>query len=165
MATLALIWRAAGLLLATEARSVVEVLPPVACRPMPGAPDWVRGLFVHRGDLVPMIDAERLLTGLTARGGASAPDRMLNRVLALRLAGADDRPAWRVGLWVECVLELERIDFAGAGTHPGFSTSAARALGPVAQTRFGFVQLVMPDELLTPEQAGVLTRRISEAAA
>ena len=164
MSTLALIWRAAGLLLATEARSVIEVLPPVECRAMPGVPSWVRGVFMHRSDLIPLIDAEGLIKGI---GGLHAPtptDRMRNRVLALRLSATMERPEWRVGLWVDCLLELERIDFAGAGTHPGFATESARFLGPIAQTRFGFVQLVEPDRLLTPQQAGVLTRQVSEAA-
>jgi chemotaxis-related protein WspB len=167
MPTLAIIWRAAELLLATDAESVIEVLPPVACRPIPNAPEWVRGVFVHRGELVPLIDAQRLLAGVAPAGpplpGAHA-DRMCNRVLAIRLAGAGDVPEWRAGLWVQSILELERIDFAGPEAHPGLATEA-RFLGPIAPTRFGLVQLVKTHELFTREQIDVLTRRMSEAAA
>lgn len=163
MITLALIWRAAELLLATEARSVIEVLPPVECRPMPGAPDWVRGVFLHRSDLIPLIDAETLIRTVGGHDAPPSPERMRNRVLVLRLSATPELPEWRIGLWVDCLLEPERIDFTGTGTHPGFDTESARFLGPVAQTRFGFVQLVRPDDLLTPQQVRVLTRRVSEA--
>ncbi len=159
MGTLAVIWRAAGLLMATGAESVVEVLPPVAWRRVPAVPGWVRGLFAWRGRLVPLVDAAGLL------GAEPAPDRMVNRVLVLRVAAGETPLDWPAGLWVESVLELEHIDFESAGAHPGFATDDARFLGPVAQTRFGLVQLVRPAELFTPEHAGLLAQRLAEAAA
>ncbi len=158
MSTLAVIWRARGLLMATGAESVVEVLPPVACRPAPAVPNWVRGLFDWRGRLIPLVDAAMLV------GAEPAPDRMANRVLVLRVA-AGAAPQWPVGVWVECVLDLEHIDFEAAGAFPGFATEAGRLPGPVVQTRFGQVQLVKPADLFTPEQASVLAQRLAEAAA
>jgi len=157
--TLAVIWRAAGLLMATGAESVVEVLPPVAWRRTPAVPGWVRGLFACRGRLIPLVDAAMLL------GAEPAPDRMVNRVLVLRVVASEAPLDWHVGLWVESILELEHIDFEDAGGHPGFATDAARFLGPVAQTRFGQVQLMKPAELFTPEQASLLTQRLAEAVA
>jgi chemotaxis-related protein WspB len=172
MATLAIIWRAAGQLLAMDAGSVIEVLPPVACRTVPGLPEWIRGVFVHRGNLIPLVDAERLLSGLASEVARSPlpecpvrADLMSNRVLAIRVPAAGDVPEWRLGLWVESVLELDRIEFTGTGTHPGFTTESARFLGPIAPTTFGLVQLVKAHELFTPEQASTLTRQIAEAAA
>ena len=159
MRSLAIIWRAAGLLMATGAGSVVEVLPPVAYRRAPAVPEWVRGLFAWRGRLIPLVDAARLL------GAEPAPDRMFNRVLVLRVGAGVAPVDWPVGLWVESVLELERIDFDAEGAHPGFASDAGRFLGPVAPTRFGQVQLVKPAELFTPEQAGVISQRLAEAAA
>ena len=159
MRALAVIWRAAGLLMATGADSVVEVLPPVAWRRAPAVPGWVRGLFACRGRLIPLVDAAVLL------GAEPAPDRMINRVLVLRVGAGESPVDWHVGLWVERVLELEHIDFEAAGGHPGLATDAARFLGPIAQTRFGQVQLVKPAELFTPEQAGLLTQRLAEAVA
>lgn len=159
MRGLAVIWRAAGLLMATGAESVVEVLPPVAWRRAPGVPAWVRGLFACRGRLIPLVDAAVLL------GAAAPPDRMANRVLVLR-AGAEGAPLdWHVGLWVEGVLDLEHIDFEAEGGHPGFAADEARFLGPVAPTRFGPVQLVRTGTLFTPEQVALLTQRLAEAAA
>ena len=159
MPTLAVIWRAAGLLFATGVESIVEVLPPLKSRPAPGAPPWVRGLFCHRDQLIPLVDVTRLL------GGTPSGDRMVNRVLVVRRSLGSESNDWPVGLWVEGVLELERIDFESAGNHPGFETDAGRFLGPVAQTRWGQVQRVDAQDIFTPEEAAVLSERLAESAA
>ncbi|MCC6677744.1 MAG: chemotaxis protein CheW [Phycisphaerales bacterium] len=159
MTGLGVIWRTSGLLMAIESRSIIEVLSPVSCRPMPGAPNWIRGLFVYRGTLIPLVDTARLL------GAPPASDRRANRVIVVRIHAAGKPVDWPVGLWVESVLEIERIEFAAAGGHPGFATEAGRFLGPVARTRWGQVQLVTPDEIFTAEQAEIMTQRLSEAAA
>lgn len=159
MPMLAVIWRAGNLLFATGVDSVVEVLPPLAWSPTPTVPVWVRGLFSHRGRLTPLVDASALL------GVSPPPDRMSNRVLVVRCTlGAGSAPC-AAGLWVQSVVELERLDFAAAGSHPGFSTDTGRFLGPVTQTRWGQVQLVKPEDLFTPEQAAVLADRLKGAAA
>lgn len=153
MRTLAVIWRSEDRLMAIASRSILEVLPPVSCRPALGAPAWVRGLFAYRGELIPLVDAAALL------GTAKAPDRMANRVIVVR-AGADDAPTGSlVGLWVESVLDVDYIDFDAPGGHPGFAAPDARVLGPVAQTRWGQVQQVLPEGMLSAEQAIVLSAR------
>ena len=169
MRTLAVIWRTAGHLLATSAECVLEVLPPVACTPAAGTPPWIRGLFVHRGRLIPLVDVARLLQA------EASPDRMMNRVLVVRVDAERAAGHWPVGLWVDSVLELDRIDFdppptegtsnAGAVTHPGFATDVGRFLGPIAQTTWGQVQLVKPEEIFTPEQTDLLTQRMAEVSA
>ena len=156
MSTLAVIWRSADLLLAINAQSVVEVLPPVSCRPALGTPSWVRGLFSYRGTLIPLVDAASLL------GTERRPDRMSNRVIVV--GGGTHSEASLIGLWVESVLEIDHIDFAAAGMHAGFSTQAGRFLGPVMPTRWGQVQVVNPQELFTAEQAIVLRDPRAEVA-
>ncbi len=145
--------------MAIESRSIIEILPPVSCRLVPSAPDWTRGLFVYRGVLIPLIDTARLL------GAAPAPDRLANRVIVVRVRAADGLIDLLVGLWVESVLEIDRIEFKAAGTHSGFTTESCRFLGPIAQTRWGLVQRVTPDLLFSLEQAEMLTQRLAEAAA
>jgi chemotaxis-related protein WspB len=166
MPKLAVIWRSAALLLATGAESVIEVLPPVAWRQVPGVPEWVRGVFDYRGDLIPLIDSEKLLLG--PRNGAAeslaTADQMVNRVLVVRVASTGNGPTWPVGLWVGSILELDHIDFEAPHTHPGFDTQAARFLGPIASTRWGLVQLVNPAELFTPEQITMMSSRMAEAS-
>lgn len=176
MLTLALIWRSAGTTLAIDATQVIEVLPPLTCDPMPGVPGFIRGLFTHRGRLVPLVDAATLLGGMPEAGA-----RMADRVIVVRahferegqLEGADradhvvrtDDEGHAVGLWVERVLDLDRVDFAAPDGHPGFETEAARFLGPVAVTRWGQVQLVHTAELFTPDESAILVDRLREAAA
>lgn len=158
MRSLALIWRSHDRLMAIASRSILEVLPPVSCRPALGAPGWVRGLFEYRGALIPLVDAGSLLG--TGRG----PDRMANRVVVIR-AGIDGSPAGSlVGLWVESVLDVDYIDFEAAGGHPGFAAPGGRILGPVTQTRWGQVQQVFPEDMFSAEQAIVLSDRTAEAA-
>lgn len=152
--SLAVIWRAGGLLFSTKVGEVIEVLAPVSANPVSAVPEWVRGLFVYRGALIPLVDVAKLL------GRASGEDRMLNRVLVVRAEIGEGDGGGMVGLWVEHVLELERPEFGAAGAHPGFSGEASRFLGPVAQTRLGAVQQVMPRELFTREQAELLWSRV-----
>ncbi len=159
MSTLCVIWRAAELLFATEADVVVEVLAPLAWRPVPAVPAWVRGLFAHRGQLIPLVDVTRLLDA------PARADRMSNRVLVANCAASSDLVPWRAGLWIDCIVEVDRLDFTRAGSHPGFAVDSGRFLGPVVETRWGPVQLVNPDRLFTAEQAAVLSERLKEAVA
>lgn len=159
MPTLAVIWRVAGLLLATSADSVIEVLPPLSSQRIAAVPEWVRGMFTYRARLIPLVDAAGVL------GEAASPDRMTNRVLVLRVGEAGSPVEWPVGLWVESVLDLERVEFGAADGHPGFEIERGRFLGPIASTRWGQVQLVKPGELFTPQQASLLSQRLAEAAA
>ncbi|MCC6428449.1 MAG: chemotaxis protein CheW [Phycisphaerales bacterium] len=162
MPVLSVIWRSAGSLLAMHARDVVEVLPPLASRPAPAVPDWVRGLFVFRGRLIPLVDCATLL------GASSPPDRMMNRVLVARVVAGDERlwPVgnWPVGIWVESVLDIGSIDFDAADAHPGLASPTGKFLGPVAQTRWGLVQLVRPSHLFAPDQIDTLIQRLEQAA-
>jgi len=160
---LAVIWRAGGLLFSTNVGAVVEVLAPVRANPAPAVPGWVRGLFVYRGTIIPLVDVAKLL------GRTSGEDRMTNRVLVVRSGrrdgtGGEVGDAGLVGLWVESVLELDRPEYRAAGSHPGFSNEASRFLGAVAETRFGTVQDVRPEELFTAEQAELLWARVKAGA-
>lgn len=162
MRKLGVIWSAAGLLMAIDSQEIVEVLPPVTCRPAPGIANWLRGLFVYRGSLIPLVDAGVLL------GASRAPERMANRVIVTRVSNAlssTSASPWPVAIWVDSVLEIDRVDFDASGGHPGFGGDGARFLGPIAQTRWGTVQLIRSDELFNAEQVRVLSERIAEAAA
>ncbi|MGH7245217.1 MAG: chemotaxis protein CheW [Phycisphaerales bacterium] len=156
MSSLAVIWRAGGLLFSTTVENIAEVLSPVKATELPSVPDWMRGLFVFRGELIPLVDGARLL------GRPSGVDRMVNRVLVVRTRnGASEN---LVGVWVESVLELARPSFAAQGAHPGLANEQTRFLGRVAQMPMGAVQEVLPAELFTPEQAELLWSRVKAGA-
>ncbi|MBX3389286.1 MAG: chemotaxis protein CheW [Phycisphaeraceae bacterium] len=157
MSSLAVIWRAGGLVFSTAVADVVEVLAPVQAEPCSAVPGWVRGLFVYRGTLIPLVDVAGLL------GRNPQEDRMSNRVIVVRVG--EHAALERAGLWVENVLELDRPAFEAPGSHPGFWVEQSRFLGKVAQTRYGAVQEVRPRELFTPEQAELLWSRVKAGAA
>ena len=48
--------------LALDIRRVREVVPRVRLQPVSGAPAWLAGVFVYRGEVVPVIDLHRLIS-------------------------------------------------------------------------------------------------------
>jgi chemotaxis-related protein WspB len=88
---------------AIEAHRVIEVLPLVTARPIPRMPDFVRGIFTHRGRLVPLVDLGRLLTDTPLRA------RLGTRVIVVEFSSGDDSSAphaIRLGAAAENVLSL-----------------------------------------------------------
>src|SRR5262245_9214114 len=61
--------------LALDIRRVREVLPRVRLRPVSGAPDWLRGAFVSRGRVIPVIDLPRLA------GAGECPPHLSSRII------------------------------------------------------------------------------------
>ncbi|MDI6100024.1 chemotaxis protein CheW [Actinoplanes sp. NEAU-A12] len=60
----ALVFRAGPLYCALALGEVVEIMRPLATRPLAGTPLYVRGLAILRGAPAPVIDMTRLLTGI-----------------------------------------------------------------------------------------------------
>jgi len=104
-AELSLICRVHGRLCALPLRHVTETMRPLSIEVVAGAPHFVLGLAVIRGEPIPVVDASRLL------GGADAPS---GRWIALT-AGTR-----RVALAVDSVL----------GVHP-LAANARHALPPL----------------------------------
>src|SRR5262245_47557299 len=117
--------------MAFDAGKVMEVLPPIPARPLPGAPPFVRGICKLRGELGILVDARCLLD-------VTAEDRMVNRVIATT-AGEESGPGWRIAVWVDRVIGLEPVDFGEANSHAGVVGTHGRRLGRVAQTSRGLV--------------------------
>ncbi len=129
---------------ALDSAEVAEVLPLTATKQIPGAPAWVSGLMVRRGEPVPVIDMSALATGQPAvartstrtvlvyyrRPGAAAQE--VTRLLGLRLEYATD------------TLRCDAASFVEGGIAPG----QARYLGPVRHDARGLVQWVRIGDLL-----------------
>lgn len=131
-------------------RAVGRVLPVLALKAVPGAPDFVAGLMDLHGAPVPVIDVTRL-------AGLPVPALWLDSriVLVDYPLGQDGADATRaLGLLVEHVIGIDTIDPA-ALADPGIE--GAPFLGPVA----GALQLVTVDQLLTPDVRGLLFTRES----
>jgi purine-binding chemotaxis protein CheW len=91
-----LVVRAGSRLCALPVRDVVETMRPLPVEPVAGAPSFVRGIAVVRGEPVPVVDLGALL------GDSGEPD--LTRFVTLRVASR------RVALAVEAVLGLRDVE-------------------------------------------------------
>jgi chemotaxis-related protein WspB len=99
----------AGQPYAIPSKRVIEVLPLVPARPVPGMPGYVTGLFNYRGQLLPLID---LGTRIAA---APPPRRLSTRVIVVEFpagAGVEAGAAGlaRMGLVAENVISIRSVE-------------------------------------------------------
>ena len=150
------VWKTRAALYALDTQHVVEIVPLVTARPVPRMPAWLRGLVVYRDALLPLVDAAALL------GHAPAEERRANRIIIVRLHAASPDNE-RIGLLVEDLVGADHIDFTARSAPYEFVTADGAALGLVAQTEYGLVQLIEPSSVFTAEQR-VTLRQTWEAA-
>ena len=130
---------------ALEASRVVEVVPLLALKQLPQAPEGVAGIFNYRGRPVPAID----LCALTL--GHPASERLSTRIIIVNFpdAGANHL----VGLVAEKATATLRKD-ARDFVEPGPRT--APYLGPVLMDSNGPIQWVHEQRLLSEPLREVL---------
>jgi chemotaxis signal transduction protein len=119
-----------------DGRSVVEVLPLVPLRDVPGAPTWLLGRLEYRSSTVPVID----LCALAGLG--AAPRRMSTRLLVVHHGGREDR---LLALAAPEVLDTVSLP----GPPADAPSSGADAVGPPG----GGIRLVTPESLVPPALA------------
>jgi chemotaxis-related protein WspB len=156
--------------------SVVEVVPAVPLRRVPGTPEAVAGLLAYRGRVVPVVDLPRLF------GRGAAPARLSTRIAVCdrdgALAplgveapqgpgGAGGGGARRrlVGVLAERVTRVGELDPDVPGSHPGPRADGLPALGRVTFDEDGLVQLVEVGELLPADLLARLEREEAEGGA
>lgn len=130
------------------ARDVLEVLPLVSMKALPGAPAGIAGAINYRGQAVPVLDLAQV-----ALGRPSAR-RVSTRLLIVNLPrpGASDH---LLGVVVERATEMLAKD--PAEFHPlGLVLRGARYLGPVVQDPRGMIQQIDVAALLTDELRAAL---------
>ncbi len=143
---------------AVDAARVVELVPRVALRAVPHAPEHLAGLLSSRGPVVPVIDLRLLL------GAGPCRDRLATRIILVDAARDLDHPAKVgmavaaerqdsapkrriVGLIAEEVSDLLSIRPEQAVPSPVI-LSRAPYLGPIVQTERGeIVQILLVDAL------------------
>jgi chemotaxis-related protein WspB len=142
---------------AIESRRVVEVLPLVPARPLPGLPDYLLGLFTFRGSLVPLVDLSRRL------GAGPAAERLSTRVVVVDLEAANAGQAEvavgqtgrRLGLVAEQMIAVRRAEEASTSL-PALELAAAPYLDRVLRLGGETVQLLAVDRILPAELAAGL---------
>ncbi len=86
---------------ALDVRAVVEVVPRVRLRQPAGGPPWLAGLFVYRGQVVPVLDLFRLV------GAGECPADLSSRIILVNApGGAPDR---YLGLLAAGVADLRSV--------------------------------------------------------
>ena len=100
--------------LAVNLAWVREVCPVVRLRPMPGAPEWLRGIMDHHGVLVPVLDLGVML------GGAGIESAIGARILLLEgpIGGSSDARHALFGVLVDAVDAPETLDRDGSWSVP-----------------------------------------------
>lgn len=132
---------------AIESRRIVEVVPLVSARPLPHVPEYVRGLFMYRGRLVPLVDLGLRL------GTDRAPDVLSTRVIVVSLGqdaemGLPIRTHSRIlGLVAEHVISIRSVD-AAAIALPPLHLAAAPYLGAIYAFAGETIQTLDTDRLL-----------------
>ena len=125
--------------LALDIRRVREVVPRVRLQPVSGAPDWLAGVFVYRGQVVPILDLHRLV------GGGECPPHLSSRIVLVphRLPGGGER---LLGLLAAQVADIREVP---DGAAPASLAADGRAdLGPVVADGPGVLRLLALDRLL-----------------
>ena len=126
---------------AIESRRVIEVLPLVTARPIPRMPEFIRGIFTHRGRLVPLIDLGRLLTDQPLR------ETLSTRVIVVEFPAGPDDQRMRLGVAAENVLSLCSSDETEASL-PTIRSPGAPALGRLLRIGGRTIQVLDVEHLL-----------------
>ena len=142
-----LLFEAAGTRYGLDIRQVIEVIPAVALRLVAHAPAWLGGVFQHRGEVTPVVDASTLLTGTPVH------DRFSTRIVVAKYADAKGTDR-RVGLLVESATDTYTTDQA-SWQPAGVTVPDTRYLGRVARVGDTLVQIVKVEEIL-PESVRAL---------
>ncbi|AKS06048.1 chemotaxis protein CheW [Pseudomonas trivialis] len=134
---------------ALRATEVAEVLPRLPLKPIAHAPQWVSGIFAHRGALVPVIDLSALAFGTPAQARTST---------RLVLVNYQPQP-WAQARWLGLILEQAtdtlRCDL-GEFKPYGLDNREAPYLGLVREDALGLMQWIGVNELLTDEVRALL---------
>ncbi|MDB4888870.1 MAG: hypothetical protein JWL61_725 [Gemmatimonadetes bacterium] len=137
---------------AIDTAAVIEVLPLVRLKALPGGPVGVAGVMNFRDSAVPVVDLNLLAVGVPT------PPRLTTRIVVVRY----EEEASMLGLLVPEAAEALRFD-ADAFVDAGIATNGARYLGAVLTTPDGVVQRVTVSELLTADLRDALFRQTTSA--
>jgi len=138
---LVLTFRVAEVLYAVAVKRVVEVVPRVALRGLPHAPDYLAGLLRYRGGAVPVVDLGLLM------GESACRDRLDTRIILVD-GGLHGGPGpGYLGLIAERVDDVRVVDELKRAV-AGLEIERAPYLGSVYETDEGLLQLLEPTKIL-----------------
>jgi chemotaxis-related protein WspB len=138
--------------LALDVRRVREVVPRVRFERVAGSPEWLAGLFVYRGKVVPVLDLHRLLKA------GECPPHLSSRIILVPLglcsiaprlsaSGKIEEDDHLVGLLAAQVADVREVQVGGQ-TLPSFSAPGQPDLGLTMVDEGGILHLLDLDVLL-----------------
>ncbi len=142
---------------ALQATDVVEVLPRLALKPIAHAPDWIAGVFAHRGQMVPVIDVSALTFG------EPAVARTSTRLVLVSYRPQTSQSPKLLGLILEQASNTLRCNPQDFQPY-GLDNRDAPYLGPVRQDELGLIQWVRVDDLLSPQVCALLFPELADDA-
>jgi chemotaxis-related protein WspB len=134
---------------ALEAVEIAEVLPRVPLKPIAHAPQWVAGVFAHRGEMIPVIDLAALTFGQSARARTST------RLVLVHYRVDAGRPLQLLGLVLEQATDTLRCAPSEFKAY-GLDNPQAPYLGPVREDESGLLQWIRVQDLLSAEVRALL---------
>ncbi len=129
--------------LALDIRRVREVVPRVELKRSPTGPAWMAGLFVYRGQAVPVVDLHQLLAG------GECPEHLSSRIILVPRTDPESGEETLLGLLAAQVADLREVEIgktSSLGGRPG--------LGPTLVDRDGILHLLDLDRLLPGPEPG-----------
>lgn len=156
-----LTFTAGGLTYAIEATRVVEVLPAVPVRGVPGLPDYVLGVVGYRGRMIPVIDlAKRLTDDYSARRLST---RLLIVDVATRPPTDAPRPTTpaRLGIVAENMVSTVRSEDVDT-EFPAMQLEKTAYLGRILRLNGRTIHMLVVENLLPADLASGLFAAASE---
>jgi len=151
---LALMFQVGRDTVAVDVRRVREVVPRVQLSAVNGGPAWMAGVFVYRGQVVPVVDLHKLT------GAGECPPHLSSRIILL--PWPVDSKESLVGLLATQVAEIREIAVGNVQPIPG--TPGQPGLGPALPDGHGIIRVLNPDWLLSqiaPASGGMIVAGIA----
>ena len=123
-----------------DVSQVVEVVPAVPLRKIPGVPEYVAGVFCYKGTIVPVLDLNQLLSGVPAL------KRYSTRMVLVRYPGHSGTEHV-LGLLVERA-DQGLTEAFGDLLSSGIATPEAPYLGKLAMLGNETIQFVKIEQLI-----------------
>jgi len=149
-----------GFVLPTE--WVDEVVPAVRTRDLADAPAWIRGVFDHRGNLIPLLDLHLLVDEAAARTLTGSRIIIIDVEVSSQLdTEASDSeglvpPRQSIGLMVERIQEVLEIESAGENDFSGIAVESRPYLREILHAEDRMLQMIDPDRILRAEHQEIL---------
>jgi chemotaxis-related protein WspB len=141
---LALIFQVGQEKVAVDVRRVREVVPRVRLSAVTGGPDWMAGVFVYRGRVVPVVDLHKLT------GAGECPLHLSSRIILF--PWPLDAPESLVGLLATQVAEIREVRPGVVQPIPGSPDKPG--LGPGLPDGNSILRILDPDWLLSQVASG-----------